>query len=363
MSKQLLSLMLISSFMLAACNRDDKESQSVVTPPEPTPQHLFYQDRAFDLQAHRGGLGLHTESSVASFSHALEMGVTTLELDTQVTKDGQVVVTHDRQISKNKCVDIAPVTGGDPMYPYVGKYIKDLTLEQIKSMDCGSLQLKDYPKQQTHPGTKMLTLKEFFDLVKSYHAENVLINIETKIEAGAPEQTAPREQFVRAVLKEIEMSGLQNQITIQSFDWGALMLVRQLNPKLPIIALTNGQQFLQAGQEGKSPWLGGLDIDDFNGDLVAAAKSFGADAISPVHGNPQNGKISDPQYQPYTTKAMVEKAHQQNIKVIPWTVSDTATIDHLIAIGVDGIITDLPDVARISMMNAQLPLPEPVKRK
>lgn len=355
-------LMIASSILLSACNSDNKEVESSTPPPQP-PQHLFYQDRAFDLQAHRGGLGLNTESSIASFSHALEMGVTTLELDTQVTKDGQVVVTHDRQVSKNKCLDVAPVTGGDPMYPYVGKYIKDLTLEQIKTMDCGSLQLKDYPQQQTHPGAKILTLKEFFTLVKSYQSEKVLMNIETKIEAGAPEQTAPREQFVQAVLNEIKDSGLENQITIQSFDWGALMLVRKLNPKLPIIALTNGQQFLQEGQEGKSPWLGGLDIDDFNGDLVAAAKSFGADAISPVHGNPQNGKITDAEYQPYTTQAMIEKAHQQNMKVIPWTVSDAATIDHLIKIGADGIITDLPDVARLSMMNAQFALPEAIKKK
>lgn len=363
MSKFLLPMIMASGLVLSACNSDDKSTESVVTPPQPPEKHLFYQDRAFDLQAHRGGLGLNTESSIASFSHALEMGVTTLELDTQVTKDGHVVVTHDRQISKNKCIDVAPVTGGDPLYPYVGKYIKDLTLEQIKTMDCGRLQLKDYPQQQTHPGAKMLTLKEFFALVKSYQADKVLMNIETKIEAGAPEQTAPREQFVRAVLKDIEDSGLQNQITIQSFDWGALMLVRKLNPNLPIVALTNGQQFLQAGQEGKSPWLGGIDIDDFQGDLIDAVKSFGADAISPVHGNPQNGKITDAQYVPYTTQAMIEKAHKNNIKVIPWTVSDAATIDHLIKLGVDGIITDLPDVARLSMLKAQMPLPEPVKKK
>ena len=362
MSKYLLPILLSSSFILSAC-KDDNDADSVISTPKPPVKHLFYQDRPFDLQAHRGGLGLQTESSIASFSHALEMGVTTLELDTQVTKDGQVVVTHDRQISKNKCLDVAPVTGGDPMYPYVGKYIKDLTLEQIKTMDCGSLRLNDYPGQQVNPGAKMLTLKEFFSLVQSYKADNVLMNIETKIEAGAPEQTAPRELFVKAVLKEIEQSGLENQITIQSFDWGALKLVRELNPKLPIVALTNGQQFLQAGQEGKSPWLGGIDIDDFNGDLVAAVHSFGGDAISPVHGNPQNGKIGDANYVAYTTKEMIEKAHKVNIKVIPWSVSDFATIDHLVGLGADGVITDLPDVARLVMMKNQMKLPDPVAKK
>lgn len=363
MRKALLTVLMGTSILMSACN--DNNDDVVIDPPKPEQEekHLFFKERAFDLQAHRGGLGLNTESSIASFSHALEMGVSTLELDTQVTRDGQVVVTHDRQISKNKCLDTAPAFVGDTQFPYVGKYIKDLTLEQIKTMDCGTLQLKDYPEQKTSPGAKMLTLEEFFSLVKQYKSENVLMNIETKIEAGAPEQTAPREQFVKAVLKEIEKSGLENQITIQSFDWGALMLVRELNPKLPIVALTNGQQFLQAGEPGKSPWLGGIDIDDFNGDLVKAAHSFGADAISPVHGNPQNGKIDDQDYIPYTNKAMIDQAHQNNMKVIPWTVSDAKTIQHLIKIGADGVITDLPDVARQVMSEQRIALPDPIYKK
>ena len=80
---------------------------------------------AFDLQAHRGGLGLTTEESPEAFAKALRMGVSTLELDTQVTKDLKVVVTHDRKVSADKCADTAPVVENDPMYPYVGKFIKD----------------------------------------------------------------------------------------------------------------------------------------------------------------------------------------------------------------------------------------------
>ena len=325
--------------------------------------HLFYQPRSFDLQAHRGGLGLKTESSIASFSNGLETGVTTLEMDTQITKDGIAVVTHDRKISDKKCKDTAPLTAGDPLYPYVGRFIKDLTLAQIKTMDCGSLRLTDYPNQQTSPGAKMLTLREVLDLVKSYKADNVLLNIETKVEAGAPEETAPRELFVRTVLDEIYRSGLMRQVTIQSFDWGALMLVRKLDPSFPIVALTNGQQFLQAGKPGPSPWLGGIDIDDFDGDLVKAAKSFGADAISPVHGDPQNGHVGDANYVPYTTKTMVDAAHKTGIKVVVWTVSDPKTFASLIDIGVDGIITDLPDMGRKVLQEKRIALPPQVSKR
>src|SRR5215468_9645538 len=161
------------------------------------------QKTQFDLQAHRGGIGMTTEESLEGFAKAMRLGVSTLELDTHVTKDEKVVVNHDRQISAQKCQDTAPVTPGDPMYPYVGKYIKDLTLAQIKTMDCGYQQLPGFPEQEQIKGFRMVELKDVLNLVKSYRANKVTLNIETKVEAGAPTQTAPRELFVRRVFEEI----------------------------------------------------------------------------------------------------------------------------------------------------------------
>jgi glycerophosphoryl diester phosphodiesterase len=94
--------------------------------------------RPFDLQAHRGGLGLAAESTLLSLATGLETGVTTLELDTQVTKDGKVVITHHRKIAATKCKDTAPAAPNDPDFPYVGKFIVNLTLAQVKTLDCGS---------------------------------------------------------------------------------------------------------------------------------------------------------------------------------------------------------------------------------
>ena len=90
---------------------------------------------SFDLQAHRGGMGLVSEGTLAAFANALEMGVTTLELDTQITRDNHVVVTHDRQIQSRNCQDTAPAFANDSQFPYVGKYIKDLSLVQIQTLD------------------------------------------------------------------------------------------------------------------------------------------------------------------------------------------------------------------------------------
>ncbi|WTW98899.1 glycerophosphodiester phosphodiesterase family protein [Streptomycetaceae bacterium NBC_01309] len=311
----------------------------------------------FDLQAHRGGLGLTVESTVAAFSKALDLGVSTLELDVQITEDGQAVVTHDRRVDGRKCADTAPAVPGDPEFPYVGKYVNTLSLAQVRTLDCGSRPLAGFPGQSTSPGARMPLLREVFTLVRDRRADRVTLNIETKVEAGAPEQTAPREQFVTVVAAEVRRARLLDQVSIQSFDWGALMRMRQVEPRLPLVALTN-YDFLQTGMPGASPWLGGIDIDDFGGDPLTAVKSFGAAAFSPVHGFPQNGTVTDPAYRPYVTKEMVDRAHRLGLKVIPWTVDDTVTMNKLIDDGVDGIITDYPDRLRTVLADRGYKLPK-----
>lgn len=318
---------------------------------------------AFDLQAHRGGLDLVAENTLPAFANALELGVSTLELDVQITADGYAVVTHDRDPSPAKCVDTAPAVPGDPKFPYVPAttYIRDLTLAQVQTIDCGSVPSADRPGQRRAPGARMPLLAEVFDLVRTYRADQVMLNIETKVEAAAPEQTAPREQFVDVVVAEIRRAGIGRQVTVQSFDFGTLMRIREAAPELPIVLLTDGQPKLQAGAPGGSPWLGGMDIDDFPGSLqekyVAAAASIGAAAVSPVHGNPQNGAVTDPGYQPFTTTDLVRAAHRNGMRVVPWTVDDRPTMAALLDIGVDGLITNRPDVLRALLAERGYQLP------
>jgi glycerophosphoryl diester phosphodiesterase len=320
-------------------------------PPLPQKSH-------FDLQAHRGGLGLTTESTLAGFAKAIALGVTTLELDTQVTQDEHVVVTHDRRISNVKCQDTAPAFPGDPEFPYVGKFITNLTLAQVKTVNCGYQQLPGFPEQEVVSGP-MPELRDVFDLVERSKARKLTLNIETKVEAGAPQETAPRDLFVRRVWEEIREARMFDQVTIQSFDWGALKVMHSLAPELPLVALTN-RDFLQVGQPGASPWLGGIDADDFGGDFVAAAASIdGVTALSPVQGFPQGGRIGDGTFVPYPDRRMIDDAHARGLKVIPWTIDDPATMDYFIDLGVDGIITDYPDRLRAVMAENGLRLPKP----
>jgi glycerophosphoryl diester phosphodiesterase len=141
------------------------------------------------------------------------------------------------------------------------------------------------------------------------------------------------------------------------------MAMHRLAPKLPLVALTN-RDFLQIGQPGASPWLGGIDVDDFGGDFVRAAASIdGVTALSPVQGFPQNGKISDPDFVPYPDKKMIRRAHRRGLEVIPWTIDDAETMDYFIDLGVDGIITDYPDRLREVMADNGMRLPKPYKRR
>ncbi|MDT5326753.1 MAG: glycerophosphoryl diester phosphodiesterase, partial [Mycobacterium sp.] len=188
----------------------------------------------FDLQAHRGGRGETTEESLRAFSKSLELGVSTLEFDIVITKDGQPLVWHDPTIEPTKCTDTAPAVPGDPQYPYVGKLAHDLTLAQIRTLKCGKL-LSGFPDAEVVPNNRIATLPEVFALTDSYRA-NVRYNIETKVEAEKPENSAGPAEFVDTILPVIRSAGKIDRVEIQSFDWRTLPLVRQAEPSIPLVA-------------------------------------------------------------------------------------------------------------------------------
>ncbi|MFD9705185.1 glycerophosphodiester phosphodiesterase [Lentzea sp. NPDC059081] len=297
-----------------------------------------HHQKTFDLQAHRGGIGLTVESTLKAFGKALDLGVTTLELDLQITKDGREVITHDRKTNPAKCLDTKPAFPGDPEFPYAGKYVKDLTFAQVRTLDCGSTRWSQYPDQELSPGAKMPTLAELFDLVRHRKAWGIRFNVETKVEAAAPQETAPREQFVQRAVHEIRRSGFLPNVTIQSFDWGTLMRMRQVEPRIPLVALTQPEMLVPG-----SPWTGGLELADFGGSVAKAVKSFGAKALSPVH--------------TMTTKELVADAHRQGLVVVPWTVDDVPRMHEVIDTGIDGLITDYPDRLRKVLRERGFELP------
>ena len=215
---------------------------------------------SFDLQSHRGGRGEWTEESLAAFANSLKLGVTTLELDTHLTADGKVIVWHDDTIQADKCQDTAPATPGDAAFPYVGDRVAELSLAQIKTLDCGFAPLKAYPEQDVIEGNRIAELKDVFQLVRDADAKKVRFNIETKVEDGKSGGEG-MVALTTAVVAEIQASGMADRTTVQSFDWSSLNLTKEIAPELPLVALSSGDAWLEVGQPGASANLGGIDID------------------------------------------------------------------------------------------------------
>jgi glycerophosphoryl diester phosphodiesterase len=290
---------------------------------------------AFDLQAHAGGRGQATGESLRAFAKSLELGVSTLELDINVTKDRQPLVWHDQTIEPQQCSDTRPAFAGDVSYPYVGKPIHDLTLAQIRTLDCGKPN-SQFPDAEVVPHNKIAILPEVFALADAYHAD-VRYNIETKVAADRPTISADPQEFVDVVLAAVRAAGKVDRVEIQSFDWRTLPLVHQAEPSIPLVTLWDTQTWVP-----NSPWLAGVN-PAVVGDPVVGATLVGANILSPDY--------------VLVDKSLVDRAHSLGLKVIPWTVDNAEDMRAQIADGVDGLITNYPATLRAVMAELGMPLP------
>jgi glycerophosphoryl diester phosphodiesterase len=298
------------------------------------------QAPGFDLQAHAGGRGEATGESLRAFAKSLELGVSTLELDIDITKDHQPLVWHDPVIESQQCSDTGAAFAGDPSYPYVGKLVHDLTLAQIHTLDCGK-PASQFPRAEVVRGNKIAVLPEVFSLTDSYRAD-VRYNIETKVAADHPAISAQPQEFVDVVLAAVRAAGKVDRVEIQSFDWRTLPLVRQAEPSIPLVALWNEHTWVPG-----SPWLATVN-PDVVGDPVIGAMMVGANILSPAYS--------------LVDKPFVDRAHSLGLSVIPWTVDDANDMRTQIAVGVDGIITNYPAVLRTVMAELGMALPPAYQR-
>jgi glycerophosphoryl diester phosphodiesterase len=304
---------------------------------------------SFDLQAHRGGRGETTEESLRAFAKALELSFTTIELDIVLSKDAQPMVWHDPVIGAAKCADTAPAFMGDPAYPYIGKLVNELTLQQLRTLDCGKL-LPDFPSAEVVKGNKIATLPEVFALTDSYRAD-VRYNIETKVEDEKPQMSAPPQQFVDVILAAVRAAGKTEKVEIQSFDWRTLPMVRTAEPSIPLVALYDETTWVPG-----SPWLNGID-PVVVGDPILGAVLVGANIISPGYSVPDGQTPADPGFHLVADRTYVDRAHAWGLRVIPWTINDVATMNAQIEAGADGIFTDYPTRLRAVMAARDMPLP------
>lgn len=300
---------------------------------------------SLDLQGHRGARGLMPENTLPAFAHALAIGVSTLELDCAITRDGVVVVSHDTAL--NPQITRGPDgrwLGGE------GPPIAHLTHAELQRYDVGRIKggstyAKRFFRQHAIDGTRIPRLDEVFALARRAGNAIVRFNIETKVSPLRPERTLAPDAFARKLIAAVRAANMQQRVTIQSFDWRTLKTVQQEAPEIATAYLTAQQDFMDniLAAHSASPWTGGLHVSQFAGSIPRMVKAAGGAVWSPYHAE-------------LTREAMGE-ARKLGLKVVVWTVNAERDMRRMIDLGVDGIITDYPDRLRSVAARAGIPLP------
>lgn len=271
---------------------------------------VMAQDK-LDLQAHRGGRGLMPENTIPAMKNAIDFHVTTLEMDIAITKDNQPVLSHDPYMSP----DFVTKPDGKPVMAAEAKNYKIYTLnyDEVRKFEVGTRYNSKFPRQQ-----KMITykplLKDLIDSVEAYaKAKNrpaPFYNIETKTspQGDGIYHPAP-EEFMKVLMPVITGKGIENRVIIQSFDPRTLEIVHRDYPAIQTALLVENADGLQKN---------------------LARLTFLPTIYSP--------------YYLLVKEDLVKECHQKGIRIIPWTVNSKSIIDTLIEQGVDGIITDYPDL-------------------
>jgi glycerophosphoryl diester phosphodiesterase len=275
---------------------------------------------------------------MAAFERALAIGVTTLETDLAVTRDGVIVISHDPLLNPD-------LTRGPDGRWLAGKgpAIRSLTLEQLKSYDIGrtnpqSAYGRQYPEQVPADGQRFPTLKEVFALGAG---NNVRFAIETKITPTSGEETPDPATFAKLVVDAVREAKMSERVEVLSFDWRTLVEVKRLAPEIRTTCITMATQNLD---NARNPaWTAGLDIARYDGSVPRLVRAAGCNTWSSLFRN--------------LTPALIDEAHGLGLTVLPWTVNDPADMARLLDWKVDGLITDYPDRARKVMADRGLPLP------
>lgn len=262
--------------------------------------------RQLDIQGHRGYRGLFPENTLLGFKKALELGVNTLELDVVISKDSLVVVSHEPFMNHEIALD---AFGREIEKQNETSFnLFQMAYDSIKQYDCGSRVHMRFPGQEKEKTYKPL-LKEVIDMAEDISNKSVYYNIEIKSKPEIDRLFTPHlDAYVDLVVNVIVSKGVEKRTIIQSFDLRALELTKLRYPKLQLALLVDETESI----EGK--------LSDL---------SFKPNIVSP--------------YFKLLNAEIVKRLHSKGFKVIPWTVNEPSDIAQIIALNVDGIISDYPN--------------------
>lgn len=269
---------------------------------------------------HRGARGLFPENTLGGFTGALALGVDALELDVGMTADGVVVVSHDPALNPDHTRGAGGAWLSGP-----GPLIRSLTAAELATYDVGRLRpwsvyAASFPRQQPQDGARIPSLAEVLRL-------DARFVIELKTYPDRPNLTVEAATMAEAVVATADAAGAAARITVEGFDWRGPRHLRRLRPDVKLAWLTRAETVRNA-----SAWWGGPHPGDFGGSVPRAV----AAEDGPIWGPDHTG----------LTDALVAEAHALGLLVIPWTVNRPSRMRKLLDWGVDGLVTDRPDLAR-----------------
>lgn len=294
-----IALLAFSVWLLAVCTGAKTAQKQTMKP--------------FDKEGHRGCRGLMPENTIAAMKKAVDLNVTTLEMDVLITKDGQVVLSHDPFFNR----DITTKPDGSFVNESEEKSLAlyRMTYAEIKAFDVGLKPHPRFPQQQKIAAVKPL-LREVIDSIKAYCKETGKPFPQWNIETKSQPQTdglyhpAPAE-FVETLMAVIKEKGIEKAVIIQSFDFRTLQYLHGRYPQMRTAMLVE-------------------DYDKRSLDDLLKALGFTPTIFSPA--------------QELVSKEVVEQSHQKGMQIIPWTVNRVDQMKKLLAFGVDGIISDYPNL-------------------
>jgi glycerophosphoryl diester phosphodiesterase len=253
-----------------------------------------------------------------------------------VSADGELVVHHDFKLKPEtaRTADGNWITSASP------PAVKDLTVAQLKTYDVGRLQPKTsyagrYPEQASVDGERIPTFKEVLQLFRKSCNPSARLFVEIKTSPEEPALTPPPEVISDLVVKMLKEERITERTWVLSFDWRNLLHIQKFAPELVTVYLTVstlGSNTLKPNQSGPSPWMAGLDIDDFNGSAPRAVKAAG-------------GRFWSPFFKNLTSESLGEARHL-GLGVSVWTPDNPEDLKQMISMKVDAITTNRPDVLK-----------------
>jgi glycerophosphoryl diester phosphodiesterase len=265
----------------------------------------------FDLQGNRGARGIMPENTIPGMLRALDLGVTTLTMNAVISKDKKVVLSQEPYFNHEFSLkpDGKPIT----LKEQKNFNIYKMNYADIMKFDVGKKVHSRFPYQEKFAAYKPL-LEEAIDAIEAHVKSNKLrkpeYSIETKLIPKGDNEFHPEPaEFIELIMEIVNRKKLAKRVTIQSLDIRTLQYVHEYYPNLKI----------------------SLMIDE----KVDFEKNIEQLGFKPTVYSP---------YYVLVGKGLVDRCHQAGIKIIPWTVNTTKDMKLLIGLGVDGLITDYPNV-------------------